>query len=90
MFVAIACDFSSDDHKTKGEEIILQYGFKKIMDNLFESTTISANYLVRMKRELDGVTDSYDTLRFYQYPVDNTLVITYLKEKKWRRLVVKL
>ncbi len=90
MFVAIACDFSSGDHKKDAELVIRQYGFSRIMENLFESTTIGEVYLTRLKRDLDQITDSYDNLRFYQYPVENTMVITSLKEKKWRRLVVRI
>ena len=35
--------------------------------------------------DLDRATDSYDRVRFYQYPFDDTLVITDLETKKWRR-----
>ncbi len=41
-----------------------------------------------MKKELDGLTDSYDSLRIYQYPLEDTLVVSSLKEKKWRKLVL--
>jgi CRISPR-associated protein Cas2 len=34
------------------------------------------------------LTDSYDSLRFYQYPMESTLVISELREKKWRKTVV--
>ncbi len=90
MFVAIVCGFANEDHKQKGEDLILQYGFKRLMDNLFESTTISERYLVKLKRDLDTITDSYDTLRFYQFPVEDTFAISYLKDKKWRKLIVRL
>ena len=90
MFVALVFDFSNEDHKKDAEQVILQYGFSRIMENLFESSTISEAYLTRLKHDLDRITDSYDSLRFYQYPVENTLAITSLKEKKWRRLIVRL
>ena len=45
--------------------------------------------LSRLKKDLDGIADSYDSVRLYQYPVEGTLAITILKEKKWRRLIVK-
>jgi CRISPR-associated protein Cas2 len=41
--------------------------------------------LARLKHDMDRVTDSYDRARFYQYPLDDTLVITDLETKKWRR-----
>jgi hypothetical protein len=34
------------------------------------------------------MTDSYDSQRFYQYPMEDTLVVSILKEKKWRKTVV--
>ena len=34
------------------------------------------------------MTDSYDSLRIYQYPLEDTLVVSSLKEKKWRKLVL--
>lgn len=90
MFVALVCGFSDEDHKKDAEQVILQYGFSRVMENLFESSTIGEAYLTRLKHDLDRITDSYDSLRFYQYPVENTLAITSLKEKKWRRLIVRL
>ncbi len=88
--MAIVCDFANEDHRKEGEDLIVQYGFKRIMDNLFESTTIGEKHLVRLKKELDTITDSYDSLRFYQFPMDETFVISYLREKKWRKLVVRV
>jgi CRISPR-associated protein Cas2 len=55
----------------------------------FESAAVSETALSRLKKDLDRITDSYDSVRLYQYPVDGTLAITVLKEKKWRRLIVK-
>ena len=43
----------------------------------------------RLKKDLDRIADSYDSIRFYQFPVEGTFAITILKEKKWRRLIVK-
>ena len=89
MFVSVVCDFSNDHHRKAAENIILQYGFIKVLKDTFESTSISENLLNRLKKDLDRLSDSYDSIRFYQYPVDETLVITVLKEKKWRRLIVR-
>jgi CRISPR-associated protein Cas2 len=89
MFVSVVCDFSNDDHRKAAENIILQYGFTKVLKDTFESTSLSENMLNRLKKDLDRLSDSYDSIRFYQYPVDETLVITVLKEKKWRRLIVR-
>ena len=67
----------------------MQYGFRKVLKDAFESATLSEMALGRLKKDLDRVADSYDGIRLYQYPVDGTLAITILKEKKWRRLIVK-
>jgi CRISPR-associated protein Cas2 len=88
MFVAVACDLGSEDHQSRVHSSLVEYGFKKVHDGLYESFTINDQGLLRLKRELDRLTDSYDGLRFYQYPMENTLVISVLKEKKWRKTVV--
>lgn len=89
MFVAVACEFASDDHRSSAYGLLGQYGFKKVLKDAFESTALSETALNRLKKDLDGIADSYDSIRLYQYPVEGTLAITILKEKKWRRLIVK-
>ncbi len=89
VFAAVICEFSSDDHGAAVSELLNQYGFKATLKNGFESTTINEVSLNRLKKDIDKVTDSYDIIRFYQYPIDNGLVITSLKDKKWRRIKLK-
>jgi len=89
MFVAVTCEFASEDHRKAGTDMLVQYGFKKVLANAYESTALSEMALGRLKRDLDRIVDSYDSIRLYQYPVEGTLAITILKEKKWRRLIVK-
>jgi len=89
MFVAVACEFANEDHRRAGAEVLVQYGFRKVLANVFESATLSEMALGRLKKDLDRIADSYDSIRLYQYPVEGTLAITILKEKKWRRLIVK-
>jgi CRISPR-associated protein Cas2 len=89
MFVAVACEFANDDHRKSGYDLLTQYGLKKVLKDAFESTTLSETALNRLKKDLDRIADSYDSVRLYQYPVEGTLAITVLKEKKWRRLIVK-
>jgi CRISPR-associated protein Cas2 len=89
MFVSVVCDFASEDHRKAAQDLILQYGFQKVQKDAFESASVSEAALTRLKKDLDRLADSYDTIRFYQYPVDETLAITVLKEKKWRRLIVQ-
>jgi CRISPR-associated protein Cas2 len=88
MFVAVACDLGGEDHRQRVHSSLVEYGFKKVHEGLYESLTINDNGLLRLKRELDRLTDSYDSLRFYQYPMESTLVISELREKKWRKTVV--
>jgi CRISPR-associated protein Cas2 len=88
MFVAVACDLGNADRLASVGNLLLQYGFRKLQQNLYESAVISEKSLLRLKKELDGLTDSYDALRFYQYPLEDTLVVSSLKEKKWRKLVL--
>jgi CRISPR-associated protein Cas2 len=88
MFVAVACDLGSEDHQKRVHSSLMEYGFNKVHEGLYESLKINDNGLLRLKRELDLLTDSYDSLRFYQYPMENTLVISELKEKKWRKTIV--
>ncbi len=89
MFVAVSCDVATDDHRKAVYGLLRQYGFKRILKTLFESTTLSEKYLARLKRDIDRSTDSYDKVRFYQFPMGDTLVISSLEEKKWRKLTVK-
>jgi CRISPR-associated protein Cas2 len=89
MFVSAACDYGNDDSRIKVDQLLLQYGFRKVQKNLYESTSLSEKNLARLKLEVDRLTDFYDTLRLYQFPMENTLVITSLEGKKWKRSVLK-
>lgn len=89
MFVAVSCELSTDDHRKAVYDLLRQYGFSRVLKTLYESTTITDKYLARLKRDIDRATDSYDNIRFYQYPMDKTLVISSLEEKKWRKLTVR-
>ncbi len=87
MFVAVALDPGSPERAKELVEILGQYGFAKVQRGLWESTSISAAGLAKLKYELDRATDAYDKLRVYQYPVDDVLIVSGLKEKRWKRLV---
>ncbi|MBN1698284.1 MAG: CRISPR-associated protein Cas2 [Spirochaetales bacterium] len=86
MFVAVSCDFSNEDHRDHVSDLLIQYGFKQVMEGLFESTTIPESHLARLKKDIDSETDSYDIIRIYQYPFEDTLVISALERKKWRKM----
>lgn len=89
MFVSIACEFSVDDHRLSVRELLKQYGFSEILHDLFESMTLKEKSLSRLKRDIDRCIDYYDKIRIYQYPLENTLIITALENKKWRKLILK-
>ena len=89
MFVSIICEISNDDHMLAIKHLLIEYGFKQVFELLYESVTIKEKELTRLKRDIDRRTDSYDSVRMYQYPLDDVLVITTLRDKRWRRVVVK-
>jgi len=87
MFVSIAIDPGSEGRGEELADLLGQYGFKRIQRFLWESATVSVDTLNRLKRDLDKATDSFDKLRFFQFPMEGTLVLSSLRDKKWRRLV---
>ena len=89
MFVSVVCEISNDDHKIAVKNLLMEYGFKQVFEILYESATIMAKELSRLKRDIDRRTDAYDSVRIYQYPLDDVLVITTLRDKRWRRVIVK-
>ena len=89
MFVSVICEISNDDHKIAVKHLLMEYGFKQVFEILYESATMKENELARLKRDIDRRTDAYDSVRIYQYPLDETLVITALREKRWRRFNIR-
>jgi CRISPR-associated protein Cas2 len=89
MFVSIAVDPGSEGRARELADLLSQYGFEKIQRGLWESAFVSPDTLNRLKRDLDRATDAFDRLRLFQFPVNGTLVLSTLRDKKWRRLVAK-
>jgi len=89
MFVSIAVDPGSEERAKELAELLIQYGFEKIQRGLWESTAVSPETLGRLKRDLDRTTDAFDRLRIFQFPVDGTLTLSTLRDKKWRRLIAR-
>jgi CRISPR-associated protein Cas2 len=89
MFVAVVCDMGSEDSRAALYNLLPQYGFERVQKACFECASVSEKLLSSLKRDIDKITDSYDTVRLYQYPVEGTLAITVLKDNKWRRIVVR-
>ena len=90
VFVAVACDLGNEKHLADVHQLLRQYGFKRVHRGVYESVSIKPGILSRLKRDIDRKTDFYDSVRMYQYPVEGTLVITSLVEKKWRKSVLKI
>ena len=89
MFVAVVCELGGDDNRQEIHELLRQYGFEQVYRDLYESMTIKENFLPRLKRDLDRRTDSYDRIRIYQYPLEGTLIITALRNKRWRKTILR-
>ena len=89
MFVSIAIDPGSEERAKELADLLAQYGFEKVQRGLWESATVSTTTLARVKRDLDKATDGMDRLRFFQFPMEGTLVLSTLRDKKWRRMVAK-
>ena len=89
MFVAAACDLSNDDHREEIYSLLLQYGFKRVQKDLFECPSLNDKGLARLKKDMDRICDFYDALRIYQYPLEGTLVISSLKENRWRKIITR-
>jgi CRISPR-associated protein Cas2 len=89
MFVSIALDPGSEGRAKELNDLLAQYGFEKVQRGLWESAFVTADSLNRLKRDLDNATDAFDRLRLFQFPVDGTLALTTLRDKKWRRMVAK-
>ncbi|HCM25461.1 MAG: CRISPR-associated protein Cas2 [Treponema sp. GWB1_62_6] len=89
MFVSVILDPGSEERAKELSELLARYGFEKVQRGLWESAIIAPPSLDRLKRDLDRATDAYDRIRIFQFPVDGTLVVSGLRDKKWRRLVAR-
>jgi CRISPR-associated protein Cas2 len=89
MFVSVAVDPGSEGRARELADLLGQYGFDKVQRGLWESAFISPETLNRLKRDLDQATDAFDRLRIFQFPVDGTLALTSLRDKKWKRMVAR-
>ncbi|MBN2618743.1 MAG: CRISPR-associated endonuclease Cas2 [Spirochaetales bacterium] len=89
MYVSVVCDFNSDNSKKIVDSILMQYGFNRCQDGLYEINSIMENSISRLKLEIDRHCDSYDKIRIYQYPMEHKLVISFLHEKRWKKKIVQ-
>jgi CRISPR-associated protein Cas2 len=89
MFVSIAVDPGSEGRAKELADLLGQYGLDRVQRGLWESAFVSPETLNRLKRDLDRATDAFDRLRIFQFPVEGTLALTTLRDKKWRRMVAR-
>ena len=89
MFVSVVLDLGNEDSIKAVTSLLFRYGFRQMQKNVFESTSTDDKRLSRLKVDLDRATDFYDSIRFYQYPVEGTVAITSLNEKRWRRFTLR-
>ena len=89
MFVSIAVDASTEVRARELADLLTQYGLERVQRGLWESKSVSPGTLERIKRDLDKATDGFDKLRFFQFPMEGTLVLSSLRDKKWRRVVAR-
>ncbi|HNQ97196.1 MAG: CRISPR-associated endonuclease Cas2 [Spirochaetales bacterium] len=89
MFVSVILDPGGEESARQLAEILATYGFEKAQRACWETATINEQTLVRLKQDIDRVTDYYDTVRLYQFPVEGLLAVTVLIKKKWKRIVVR-
>jgi len=89
MFVSVVLDPGGIDSAKALVSVLRQFGFRKIQRACWESMNITELQFDKLKREIDRVTDYYDTLRIYQFPLRGFFAVTELSRKKWRRGFVR-
>ena len=85
MFVSVLIEPGSLDSGKYLVDILSRYGFTKIQRSCWECMKINEHELSNLKKDLDSVTDYYDRIRIYQFPLKGLFVITEMKQKKWRK-----
>ena len=90
MFVSEILDPGAIESARALNEILVSYGYKKKQRSCWEHTAVSEDRLIALKKDIDRVTDYYDTVRIYQYPVEGVMAISELTRKKWRKMMMRL
>ena len=69
--------------------VLMEYGFKKAQRACWEHVALPDKKLNLLKKDIDRVTDYYDSVRMYQYPVKGMLAVTEMSRKKWKRCILR-
>ena len=89
MFVSVIIDPGGEESAVHLSELLTFHGFERVQRACWESSTVNEKQLIDLKREIDRVTDYYDVIRIYQYPVKGLLAISTLAKKKWRKILIR-
>ncbi len=85
MFVSVVLDPGGVEGANALVTVLSEYGFKKVQRTCWENMDVTEAKLSELKKSIDKVTDYYDNVRIYQFPIDGMFVITELKQKRWKR-----
>ncbi|MCH5295235.1 MAG: CRISPR-associated protein Cas2 [Treponema sp.] len=89
MFVSVIVEPAGLESAQSLTNLLTQSGFTKIQKGCWECMKVSESGLAQLKSNIDRVTDYYDRIRIYQFPVGGMFVITELSQKRWRRCQMK-
>ncbi|PIE99066.1 MAG: CRISPR-associated endonuclease Cas2 [Treponema sp.] len=89
MFVSVVIDPGGKESSANLSEVLASHGFERVQRACWESAVVNDSSLQKLKQDVDRVTDYYDVVRMYQFPVDGVFAVTTLYKKKWRRVVIR-
>lgn len=89
MFVSVIVDPGSVESSRAVTSVLMQYGFRKVQRACWEHVSLPEKRLNLLKKDIDRVTDYYDSVRMYQYPVQGMLAVTEMSRKKWKRCILR-
>ena len=90
MFISVNIDMATTDHVDAIDKVLKEYGIKKVQDRLYESSDFITKSLGNLKKDISDIVDSDDKVIMYQFPLDDCFKISYLEERKWKRLSVSI
>jgi len=88
MFLSIVTDLVTDDSDIKVDKVLREYGIKKIQHKLYESFEFPSRKLGNLKKDITDCLDMDDKIRMYQFPLEDTFKISYIENRKWKRLSI--
>lgn len=89
MFVSVVLDPGAADSARALATLLSQYNFVKVQRACWENSAITEKSVSLLKKDIDRITDYYDSVRLYQYPVQGMLAITEMRKKKWKRSLLR-